>query len=358
MSTENTQTDVTSSDTSAESASVEVSQQDNNSPVTTFAELQKAGKDAADKTGKFSAKSVEDTAEKVQAAQAATTPAFTPNYKYKAALQEKEIEEFWRPLIKDADSEKRVKDFLSKIDGFDFVKNSREKAEKQLESISQDFQAQSQIIERVESAVQAGDLTSVFRQLGVDREAIFRWTQEQLQRMEMPPEQRKAYEDAENLRLQQSQMQEQMTQYQRMYEQQSVQARTMQLEFVLSRPEVAQAAHNWDSLQGQPGAFKDLVIQEAQAAYYQAGVDLSAEQAAQRVMQKFGKVMTMGGSQQATQMQAPPSQTPQVIPPQARPVIPNINGKGAAPIKKAPRNLDDLKRMAKEAQAAENQLNN
>ncbi|MFN9974317.1 MAG: hypothetical protein ACK58T_30920 [Phycisphaerae bacterium] len=355
MSTENTQTDATSSGISAESTSAEVSQttQDSEAPVTSFEALQKAGKEATDKTGKFSPKSVDDTV----AAKTATEkgPVFTPNYKYKAALQEKEIEEFWRPLIKDADSEKRVKDFLSKIDGFDFVKNSREKAEKQLESLTQDFQSQAQVVERVEKAVQAGDLTSVFRQLGVDREAIFRWTQEQLQRMEMPPEQRKAYEDAENLRLQQSQMQEQMTQYQQMYQQQAVQARTMQLDYVLSRPEISQAANNWDSLQGQPGAFRDLVIQEAQAAYYQLGQDLSAEQAAQRVMQKFGKVITQSGAQQVPQVQDASSQTPQVIAPQARPVIPNINGKGASPIKKAPRSLDDLKRMAKEAQAAENQ---
>lgn len=353
MNTENVQTDVTPSEVSTESTSQEISQNiqaSDNNPVDHFESLKKASKDSEAGVGKYAP--IDPTAKKTEVV---VPNAFSPNFKYKALLQEKEIEEFWRPLIKDADSEKKVKDFMSRIDGFDFVKSSRDKIEKQFESLNTDYQNQSKIVNQVQDSLSKGDLNSVFRQLGVNKESIFKWTQEQLQMMELPPEQRKAYEDAENLRIQQSQMQEQMSQYKEMYEQQAVQARTMQLDYVLSRPEIAQTSHNWDTLQGQPGAFRDLVIQEAQAAYYQSGRDLSAEQAAQLVMRKFGKVMTMSGSQQAPQAQATSSQTPQVINQQAKPVIPNINGKGTAPIKKVPKSLDDLKRMQKELAAQESQ---
>lgn len=356
MSTENTQTDVTPSGDVTESnvantgSELTDTQSQASGAMTSVDDLKKAAKDSA---------SPSETADplKKEAAQVAAESLankFSPNFKYKAALQEKEIEEFWRPLIKDADSEKKVKDFLQKIDGFDFVKQSREKLDGQYKALEQDYTAQTQLVNRVTGAVQNKDYGSAFRQLGISDEDIFRYTQSRLQRLEMPPEQRKAFEDAESLREQQTQMQEQMSQYQKLYEEQVVQARTMQLDYVMSKPDVMGMAQNWDNLQGTPGAFRDLVIQEAQTAYFQKGLDLSAEQAVQLVMQKFGKVLsTGGGSAQeiASQAQSSPSQTPQVRAPQAKPVIPNINGKGASPIKKVPKSLDDLKRMAKDLQS-------
>jgi hypothetical protein len=355
MSTENTQTDVAPSGDAIESSGAQSGQTQEtvqaSSPETfnSVEGLKKASKDM--EASKFKVTTVDEAMGKKPEA---TPPAYTPNFKYKAALQEKEVDEFWRGLIKDADSEKKVKEALTKLDGFEFVKQSRDKVQQQFESLSQDYQSQNEVVQRVEGALQRGDLSSAFRQLGLKDEDVFKWTQQRLQMMEMPAEQRKAFEDAESLREQQLMMKEQMTQYQKLYEDQAVQARTMQLDFVLSRPEIAQAAQGWDTLQGQPGSFRDLVIQEAQTAYYQTGRDLTAEQAAQAVMQKFGRVLSSGGQQQAPQAQVTPNQTPQVMAPQAKPVIPNVSGKGASPIKKAPKNLDDLKRMAKELTALEN----
>lgn len=359
MSTENTQSDVGASVDSAESSNQELSQdssidtstQDSSTDelrVGSLDDIKKMSKDGVKRAGKGEKSPVLPPQKEPTAP---VPPAYEPNFKYKAALQEKEIEEFWRPLIKDLDSEKRVKDLLTKVDGFDFVKASREKLEKQFESLNSDYQTQNQVVQKVESAVQRGDLSSVFRQLGVTKDQVFRWTQSEIERLEMPPDQRKAYEDAERLQEQQLQMQEQMSQYQRMYEQQAVQARTMQLEFVMSRPEVAETSRRWDELQGMPGAFKNLVIQEAQTAYFTSGYDMSAAEAVEAVMKKFGKVLPQEPMQSqpiAPQVQA--QQAPQVLPPQQKPVIPQIHGQGAAPIKKAPRSLDDLKKLQKELQ--------
>lgn len=361
MSTENTQTDVGASGDIAESSAAETSQETvaetySPQPESEIEARSIDGLKRASKKAKAAEESAAgDTADPLKKGLTAeeVIEKYTPNLKYKAALQEKEIEEFWHPLLKDEESEKKIKDVLQKLDGFDHVKASREKLESQYQSLNQDYQNQAEIVNRVETAISRGDLNSVFRQLGVRKEDIFRWTQEQLQVMEMPAEDRARYEELQELREQQNQMQEQMLYQQRAYENQVVQARTMQLENVLSRPDVSETAQRWDELQGQPGAFRDLVIQEAQNAYYQTKTDLSAEQATQLVMQKFGKVFALGGGVQemAPQMPSALSQTPSVQAPQARPVIPNVRGKGASPIKKAPRSLDDLKRMAKEAQA-------
>jgi hypothetical protein len=365
MSTENTQTDVSPSGASTESVSTSAGTPEVTQSASASSDTVKPSLDGLKKMAKESANDFKSKLESEAIAEAKAPaapveqvkPAWSPNYKYKAALQEKEVDEFWRPLMKDADSEKKVIEALQKLDGFDAVKESRESVMKQFESLQGDYRAQAEVINRVESALERKDLSSVFRQLGVTQQDIFNWTHQQLQMMELPPEQRRAMEEAEQTRLQKYEMEEKMSQFQRMYEDQAVQARTMQLDFTLSRPEVQSAASNWDTLTGQPGAFRNLVIQEAQTAFYQEQVDLTAEQAVQRVMQKFGKVVNTGAGSQAfaPQAQAPmaaqAAQAPVVQAPQAKPVIPNVSGKGTAPIKKVPKSLDDLKKIAKELNA-------
>lgn len=377
MSTENTQTaESPSAGSSAESTTNQSTQGESSQTTETqsassasdiisggVAGLKKLAKESEAQTGQFKPKSVDeaikDNAPVIPAQPQA--PAYTPNYKYQTLLQEKEIEEFWRPLIKDKDSEKKIVDLLTKVDGFDHVKAGRDRLSQEHQSLTEDFKETRALVDRVEGSLKRGDLSSVFRTLGVTPEQIFKWTHSQLQRMELPEDQRRAFEEAENLKSQQYDHQQQMAQYQKMYEDQAVQARAMHLDLVLSRAEVAKASESWDQLMGQQGAFRDLIVQEAQTAWYQRGQDLSAEQAVQLVMTKFGKIMNqpqLPGVQvspeaisvpQAQTM--PQQQAPQVHPPQAKPVIPNINGKGAAPIKKVPKSLDDLKKMAKDLQA-------
>jgi hypothetical protein len=269
-------------------------------------------------------------------------PAYTPNYKYKAALQEKELDEFWRPLVKDSDSEKKVKDLFSRVDAFDFVKTKRDEIEKQLESVSNDYGQVTQTVQRFNQSVKGGDLSSAFRLAGISRDQIFKWTQQQLALMEMPPEQRQQFEQYENAQSQKTELEQQVSQLQQQYEHQAVQSRTMQLDQALMKPEVSSFAQVWDTNSGQPGAFRAFVVEEAKKVYYESQQDLSPDQAIASVMQRFGKFLNVGDST------APASQAPSIQAAQAaKPVIPHIGGKAASPIKKVPRSLDDLKKLAK-----------
>ena len=275
---------------------------------------------------------------------ATTQPTYTPNFKYKAALQEKELDAFWRPLVKDPESEKKVKELFSKVDAFDFVKTRKEQAEQQVQSMTGDLQNISQTVQRFNESVNKSDLTSAFRLANISKEQVFKWTQQQLQLMDMPPEQRQQYEQFEQANAQKYDLEQKVTYLQQQYETQATQARVVQLDVALSRPEVSRFAEAWDQNSGSQGAFKSFVIEEAKKVFYESKQDLNADQAIGHVMQRFGKFLNVG---EAT-----------VPPPQAvsqhtgqRPVIPNVTGKAASPIKKVPKNLDDLKRLAKEANA-------
>lgn len=273
---------------------------------------------------------------------------YQPNYKYRAAMEEKEIEEFWRPLMKDAESEKRVKQLFTKVDGFDALKQSRDQLRNQFETLDGDFKNMSQTVHRFNDSVARGDLSSAFRLAGITNEQIFRWTQQQLQLMEMSPEQRQHYEKTQQTQSQNYELQQQVSQLQQAFQDSTVQARSVQLEVTLSRPDIASFANSWDSNAGTPGAFRQFVIDEAKKVYYDSGRDLSPDEAVGMVMSRFGKFLNAGGTPAAPVAgQATVGSSAQ----SAKPVIPNVSGKAASPVKKVPRSLDDLKKLAKEAKS-------
>jgi len=291
------------------------------------------------------APAVDKTTESQPAVTPVVTPdgkvAYVPNYKYKAALQEKELDPFFHSLIKDQDSEKKVKDLFTKVDAFDFIKGKKEQIEGQFTSLMGDYDSISGQVTKFNESVKNNDLSSAFRLSGINKDQVFKWAQQQLALMEMPPEQRQQYEQFEQTKLQKSELEERVTSLQSQYETQATQARVMQLDFALSRPEVAQFAQAWDT-NGEAGSFKTFVIDEAKKIFYETQQDLSPEQVISHVMKRFGRFFNTGETV---------SQSPQVINQangqQPKPVIPNIMGKAASPIKKAPRSLDDLKKMAR-----------
>jgi len=266
---------------------------------------------------------------------------YVPNYKYKAALQEKELDPFFHPLVKDPDSEKRVKELFTKVDAFDFVKSKKEQIEQQYNSIQNDYEAVSNVVKNFDNSVKSGDLSSAFRLAGITKEQVFKWAQQQIQIMEMPADQRAQYEQFEQAKAQKTELEQRVNMIQQQYETQATQARVMQLDMALNRPDVAKFAEAWDR-QGEPGSFKNFVIEEAKKTFYESRVDLSPEQAIANVMQRFGKFLNMGETM---------TQSPQATPRAQgqKPVIPNVVGKASSPIKKVPRSLDDLRKLAKEA---------
>lgn len=278
--------------------------------------------------------------------QAAATPppAYTPNFKYKAAGQEKEIDPLFQSLIKDAETEAKVKDIFSKIDAFDFMKTKSTSIEKEFGSLLSDYDSMAGTVDKFNKAVAAKDLSSAFRLANITPQDVFQWTRQQLHLMEMKekmtPQQRQQYEQAEQAQHQKSELEEQIQQTRQLYEQQAVQARTMQLDMALMKPDVSKFAQAWDQNSGEEGSFRAFVAEEARKVYYEQGIDLSSEQAIARVMQRFGKFLNVGD----TTVQSPQA----IIQTQAqKPVIPHVQGNAASPVKKVVKSLDDLKALAK-----------
>jgi hypothetical protein len=276
-------------------------------------------------------------------------PQFQPNFKFKAFGKEHELDDFWRPLIKDGDSEKKVKDLFTRAYAFDDLKTRFDGTQQEFDQVYQEYSALDRDVRRVTNFLNRGDLENFFKAINLPEEKIYEWVEQKIQNQNLSPEQRKAIESQALERQRAYDLEMEKAELEDQYQTQAVQARTMQLEMVMSRPEVSQAASAWDSKMGQLGAFTSLVIEEAQKAWHLEKTDLSAEQAVQRALTKYGKLIEGGvQSSQATTAQMPP--TPQSPSPQvtAKPVIPAVQGRGTSPVKKSPNSIEDLKQMAKD----------
>ena len=177
-------------------------------------------------------------------------PQFTPNYKYKAALQEKELDPFFRDLIKDPESEKKVKEVFTRADAFEYIKDKYTKQEQDLLSVKNDYTNQTQRVAKVVNAVQKGDFDSVFRNLQMNDHQVIQWAAKRVEYLQMvnglPPAQREALERQQQAVVQNQDYQEQFQSVQQQLQESKVQARTIQLEMSLNRQDVSTTAKAWD----------------------------------------------------------------------------------------------------------------
>jgi len=326
--------------------------------MTTSNSLEPVGTTGTDAAS--AAQSVETTPQSTTTQAAATTPAtsspgmsatgevippaYQPNHKFKAFGKEHELEEFWRPLVKDPESEKKVKDVFTKAYAFEDLKSRFDGTQSEFQQVSQEYEALDRDVRKVTSFLNRGDLDNFFNSIGLSEQKIFDWAEQKINQENLPPEQKNALRSQAVERQRSYDLEQEKAELENRFQSQAVQTRTMQLEMTLLRPEIAQAANSWDSQTGQQGSFRDLIIEEAQLAWHRGKTDITAEQAANLVLAKYGKLISSGT---VSQMQNSPgiSPTPQAT---GKPVIPAVQGRGTSPIKKSPKSIDDLRDLAKE----------
>lgn len=286
----------------------------------------------------------ENTDETVDPA-APAVPAYVPNYKLKVYDKEQDLEDpFLKALIKDADSEKKVKEIAQKYLGFDTVKEKNQK-------ITQDFQAYHQqaapVVDYYNKAskfLNTGDLDGFFEFLKVPQDAIFKYAVQKAEEAQLAPDQRAFLQNQRQVWKEKVRLEETNQSLQSSQAEQLTQFRSQELGWVMARPDVHGIAQAYDTKVGQPGAFRQLVIDKGLAhhAATMGKSDLSAEQATMEVLKYIG-VLVQPGQAPAAQLGTAPS-APLIQQNGAPPIIPNVTGRGTSPVKKQVRSLEDLKK--------------
>lgn len=275
-------------------------------------------------------------------------PKYTPNFKLKVYDKEETLDPFFQSLIKDEESEKKVKDFAEKSLAFSELKKMHESQKQQ----HQEYQTQTKPVvdyyNQASAMLQKGDLESFFDLVGIPMQSVYQYAVQKAQEAQLDPAQQQQLAQQRQIAREREYYQQQSQNLMTQSQQQLAQFRSQELNWVLARPDVSATVQAFDAKNGI-GAFRQLVKDQGLAhfAQTQGKEDLSAEQAVDKVMKLVGGFVTpTNGAQPGAPA---PQQVSQLIQPgEQPPIIPNVSGKGSSPIKKKITSIAEIKRRRDE----------
>ena len=271
---------------------------------------------------------------------------WTPNFE-KLKVMDKEFD--WDEDIKKIvtkDNYDKLKEFHNKAYGLPFVKERYSQAKeenKRLKEVEQNFTQVNQNIDYITTLLNKGDLHTFFKALNIPDQTVMKYALDRASYYELPAEQKQEYDKNIESRQMLGVYEQQNALLQQQVQQQAVNTREQELSSYLSKPEVQQVASEFDTKLGRPGAFREEIIKRGQHAFYHTQNDISPDQAGNEVLNIFKNFINVGNAPQAIQ--------PTITNPKDKPIIPNIKSGSQSPAKKLPKNIADLKEMAKQMEA-------
>lgn len=285
---------------------------------------------------------------------AVVTEAYTPNMKFKVLDKEHEIPKEFQALVKDAKSEKMVKEIFEKSYGLDSVKEKATQVRTERDTLSKENREIKAGIESAREsylgAVQSGNwlkLSEFFKKLHIPEEHVLQFALAKVNLSNLPEDQRKVIEGQLESDRRAELADQQARAAQGEVQSTGQQLKQLQFDFTMSKAEVKSYAEAFDSQVGKPGAFAQRVIDTAQLEWHTRKVDMTPEQAVQKVIADFG--LKPGAPAAPVAAATPAAQAPgdpakRVIQRQA-PTIPNIQGRSSSPLSGKPRSIADLEKL-------------
>lgn len=290
---------------------------------------------------------------------------YQPNFKFKVMDKEHEFDKRFQQLIKSPDDEKFVRDLHNKAYGLEYVQKKADRFKTDLETVKTEHQEYRSQMEPVVTQLQEAahylkspdinDMGNFFDVLGVPQQKVLQYALHVAKLLELPPEQRAAFEHARLGKRQVYQAAQENNSYQSQISGHAVQTRTIELQTVLTSPDVQAASEQINTKMGNPNFFAEEVLRHARFVARVEGKDLSALDAVNAVLERYGSLVQAAapGTGGAAQQQAAPSNPPATNPgtqktQQDPPVIPTVPSRQTAPVKKQIKSLDDIRARARE----------
>lgn len=264
--------------------------------------------------------------------------------------KEHKIDDFLAGSIKDAETEKKVKELYEKAYGLDVVKPRFQQERQAHAEVKREYQELQGQLGELRQDYQRGDFDSFFAKLRIPEEKLLQWMYDKITYNQLPPEQRAPIEARKASDQRAWQAEQRAAQMESVANERAVEAKRYGLEVALARPDVKTFVDNFNARAGKPDAIFDAIYDVGETAWVrsQGTVDLTPEQAIHEVMKRY-----QGFLSQPTQDAAGNSQNPASAAAVAQaqggqvPVIPNVGGRTTSPTKAArPKSIDDLKKLA------------
>jgi hypothetical protein len=269
-------------------------------------------------------------------------PAWTPDFKFKAAGAEHEIPEMYRGLIKDQKSLEEVKRLHEKAFGLDHIAQSRDQLKKQFMDVQprlQEYENVSKNFERLSHFVRNNDFDSFFQALQIPEKAIVNWIQQKIELSQAPENVRQQHEQNRHLSQQQWEKEQELAVYRaRAEEYETAQAfNTVHQSVSQQAGDFAQA---YDSRMGE-GAFVDLVIDKGYKISQALGREPDLGAVINIVKDELTKLGVVPQQPAAAAAQGTPQGT---AVPKQKPTIPVVPAGGHSPVATPVKSMDDLKK--------------
>lgn len=291
---------------------------------------------------KIKASPVAEPTKSIEAGQEAdNAPAFSPNFKFKVSGEEKEMDEWIRPVIKDAEIEKKIRKLYEDANGLEPIAKWRDKLQADNQDLSSKYSTLYNDVSEAMQAKHRGDLGTFFERTGVSDEQVAKYMLEKINRQQLPPEQQQIYNELDAKRraevFQARQLEETETKYREM----ASQAREWEVDQWLNKPDISSIVGRYDAANGK-GAFKHFVAQQGVAHHAIYGEDPQVETVISTALKILGD---------AYRNQTVPQSIVQPNGEKTLPVIPNVSGKNVSPTHKNVRSVDDLRKIQREMNA-------
>lgn len=268
-------------------------------------------------------------------------PVYQPNFDFKVYDKDYQIPEKFRPLIKDKETEKEIKEIMEKAYGLDHVKPIRDSLRAENATLKERIDATDRGLARVDEYLAKGDFDSFLEVFGIAPEKILRYAVEYAQRT---PEQQAALQASRQRDTQISQYDEGYRRLAAENESLATKMREFELMQAISQPEISPLAQAYNAAQENPHAFQEFVIRIGQS-YAAQGQDISVQQAVTEAMRYLKGLQPAAPAQTASQ---PPVNPNGVVQKPSRETLPNIQGGNVTPVKSKVKSLDDLYKLRSE----------
>lgn len=258
---------------------------------------------------------------------------YEPNFKYKVMKEEREIPEWARASIKDADTEKMAREIFERADGLEHVKTHRDSLQSEMQQVMPFVEAAQEAL----SFAEKGDLETFFEKVGLPEQAVLEYALQRV-KLHQNPEQMAAHKQQRLHQQETTQFSQQREELQRMQQQIATQQREYELNTYIARPEVDEIAQALDNIAGA-GTFRKEVIRRGQALAA-IGQDPSVEQVVGEVLETYSKLVAGQPKPAAPAQPSPVAQ-------KSKPTLPNTQSAGTSPVKKAFKSTDEMRAYAK-----------
>ena len=276
-----------------------------------------------------------------------------PNYKFNVLDEQKEVDDWIKDKITDADMEAKVRDLYERAYGIDHLKVDRETLRNHNQKLDQTVNTYASNYQRLGSYIQNNDLNSFFKEWNIppDKLVDFAINHVRMNDPNIPAEERQAVQHEQQQQQMLADLQYQNNMMRNQLQGNTVQQTAIDLNIELSKPEIASISQDYDARAGKQGAFRERVINmgsmlsQPDPATGQYRVPSVTEVLNQTVQFLGYNPAAMG--QPLVQQPGPGAHAQQHQ--AAKPVIPTVRGSGASPVKAQVRSLADLRKLSQQA---------